>query len=263
MGQSPRANTPAEAARRARGKDPRYPEPQYIVREYMGGGIKPTTRIHPWPRVGDRFGELTVTGYELGAQGGLKAIVVRCSCGAAEYSTAPASLRTGVTTRCNPCAKKKAGHWNKNYTGYARILPDDAHRRRLMGRISACIGRCHNPTDQNYHHYGGRGIKVYADWLEDRGKFLAYVITLPGWDRPKLDLDRKDNNKGYEPGNLRFVTHQHNVLNRRNVQKLEAIIRTKDAYIDQLLSFICAVLAENPGIRLGPERPPEPVYDPD
>jgi len=47
-------------------------------------------------------------------------------------------------------------------------------------------------------------------------------VGLPGWDNPDLELDRKDNEKGYKPENLQFSTHAQNCQNRRTVQRLQA-----------------------------------------
>jgi hypothetical protein len=138
-------------------------------------------------------------------------------------------LRKGASTRCNACAKKAAGYWRKQYHGYADICPDQAHRTRLLDRISACINRCGNPSDAGYRNYGGRGIKVFAPWLEDRRAFLAYLVTLPGWDNPILELDRTEVDGGYEPGNLRFITKQVNQANRRKVGRMQQRILDLEA----------------------------------
>ena len=131
------------------------------------------------------------------------------------------NFKTGKSTRCNFCAKLASQKTAKKYNKYAAILPDNMHRERLLNRISACIQRCHNPKSRVYHHYGGRGIFVHEPWREDRREFLRYLLTLEGWDRPYLQLDRIDNNKGYEPDNLRFISPQKNVRNRRKTKDLQ------------------------------------------
>ena len=180
-------------------------------------------RKHALPSVGDRFGELTVLGVERTKSGACNIDMVRvqCSCGAEPHLVQHYNLRKGKSTRCNVCAKKKAGYWRKQYHGYADICPDQGHRRRLLDRISACINRCRNPKDGGYRNYGGRGIKVFEPWIEDRKAFLAYLVTLEGWDNPKLELDRTDVNGDYAPGNLRFITKQQNNDNRRKVLTMQ------------------------------------------
>lgn len=96
-------------------------------------------------------------------------------------------------------------------------MPDDAHRERLLNRLSAIITRCRSKTSKSYKHYGGRGISCYEEWIENRSKFLEYIQTLPGWDDPQLDLDRIDNDGNYEPGNIRFASKSENNKNKRHV----------------------------------------------
>jgi hypothetical protein len=107
--------------------------------------------------------------------------------------------------------------------GYEAVCPDRTHRDRLLDRISAIIVRCTNPDSTTYPDYGGRGITVYPDWIADRVAFLRYLVGLSGWDQPELQLDRTDNSKGYEPGNLRFVTRSVNMSNKRKITAREVV----------------------------------------
>jgi hypothetical protein len=160
--------------------------------------------------------------------------LVQCSCGAEPHRVYDYNLRNGKSTRCNSCAKKKAGHWRKSFYAYADIVPDAAHRRRLLNRISACITRCHNPNDAGYASYGGRGIHVFEDWRqgsEGRRKFLGYLVTLTGWDIPKMDIDRIDVDQGYQPGNLRFISRRENCQNKRSMRAMQDRIVELEAHI--------------------------------
>jgi len=80
--------------------------------------------------------------------------------------------------------------------------------------LSEAIGRCHNPNHNRYNDYGGRGIFVHDEWRTEGGfqKFMEYVGPKPS---PELTLDRIDNDKGYEPGNLRWATRSEQQRNRR------------------------------------------------
>jgi hypothetical protein len=73
------------------------------------------------------------------------------------------------------------------------------------------IQRCTNPKNPAYHWYGGRGITVCERWLSS-ANFLADMGKRPS---PKHSLDRKDNGKGYEPGNCRWATVPEQLANRR------------------------------------------------
>ena len=59
--------------------------------------------------------------------------------------------------------------------------------------------------------------------MGDRVAFLRYLVGLQGWDQPELQLDRIDNNRGYEPGNLRFVTRSVNMANKRKITAREVV----------------------------------------
>jgi hypothetical protein len=160
---------------------------------------------------------------------------VQCSCGGPPHLVFDYNLRKGKSTRCNVCAKKQAGHWRKTFYKYAAICPDDAHRVRLLNRISAANIRCHSQTAKQYPGYGGRGIFVYEPWRKDKAAFLAYLLTLDGWDVPENDMDRIDVNKGYEPGNIRFIPAGENRgSNKRTVGEMQLRIFELEARIRYL-----------------------------
>ena len=129
------------------------------------------------------------------------------------------NFRTFKTTRCNRCAKTAAA--GKRYWKYIDAMPEDAHRTRLLNRLSAAITRCHNQNDEAYPNYGGRGVYVCDEWRSDRAAFLRYVRTLSGWDVPEYEMDRTDVNGGYDYGNIRFISRKENMLNKRRLQDLE------------------------------------------
>lgn len=80
--------------------------------------------------------------------------------------------------------------------------------------------RCYDPLSKNYKNYGSRGIKLYKPWHEYI-IFIQDLINLIG-RRPSKEysLDRIDNNKGYEPGNIRWATKIQQARNKRNVNKI-------------------------------------------
>lgn len=78
--------------------------------------------------------------------------------------------------------------------------------------------RCLNPNHQAFSYYGGRGITVCPEWIESFEAFFAHVGRRPS---RRHSLDRIDNERGYEPGNVRWATAREQANNRRPARKVE------------------------------------------
>jgi hypothetical protein len=75
--------------------------------------------------------------------------------------------------------------------------------------------RCTNPNNQQYHDYGGRGIRVCDEWMNS---FEAFYRDMGQKPSPEHTLDRKENNSDYEKNNCRWATMVEQQSNtRRNV----------------------------------------------
>lgn len=97
------------------------------------------------------------------------------------------------------------GYCSKHYQKFT-LTPE-----RLAWR--GMKNRCYKTENVAYKNYGGRGITVCDEWLNDFKAFHEYI-----GDRPskKYSVDRIDNECGYEPGNVRWATKYEQSANRRN-----------------------------------------------
>lgn len=77
------------------------------------------------------------------------------------------------------------------------------------------ISRCHDPNDKRYCYYGARGITVCERWRGEEGfaNFLADMGVRPSGMR---SIERKNNDKGYEPDNCVWSTYYVQCRNRRS-----------------------------------------------
>ena len=223
MGDAPRSDSQGETRDDPSLGGRRYAGARNPNGTWMAGVVRGSYKPYPFP-IGFQQGTLTVVDWSMHSKPNGRSAgwhpVVQCVCGwrgrVDRYN-----FKAGRTTRCNTCGKGAAEATRKKYWGYEAIVPDLELRQRLLNRIASCIARCHNPRAKAYQHYGGRGITVFAEWRTDRAAFLRYLLTLQGWDDPRRDIDRVDNNAGYEPGNLRFATRSENARNKRTVEELQ------------------------------------------
>lgn len=76
--------------------------------------------------------------------------------------------------------------------------------------------RCLNPNHPRYADWGGRGITVCDEWMNDPKAYIEYVEALEHYREDGYTLDRINNDQNYEPGNMRWATHSEQSLNQRH-----------------------------------------------
>ena len=81
--------------------------------------------------------------------------------------------------------------------------------------------RCLNPKNKGFKNYGGRGITMWPEWVNNYPAFRDHILYSIGpRPSPKYSIDRINNEGHYEPGNLKWSTQPQQRLNARNVSEL-------------------------------------------
>jgi hypothetical protein len=77
------------------------------------------------------------------------------------------------------------------------------------------ILRCYNENHHAYKNYGGRGIIICDEWLEEKDGFIKFYTwaTINGYEEG-LTIDRIDVDGNYEPSNCRWITLEEQVKNK-------------------------------------------------
>lgn len=150
--------------------------------------------------LGRRFGRLVCVDVAAGRGREGRALgLFLCDCG--KEKIAPIGrVRLGYVQSCG-C-----------YKGGAGIARTHGMRYSSEYRVwVAMIGRCHSPTHKDYPRWGACGITVCEEWRKSFDTFYSHIGPRP----PGTSIDRLDNAKGYEPGNVRWATAREQARNRK------------------------------------------------
>jgi hypothetical protein len=148
---------------------------------------------------------------------------LRCDCGnEIEHSV------DNLGTDANSC-----GCLRREQTAQRTYRHGDARhdsRSPLYRCWSGIKSRCFNPKNPYFKHYGGRGITVAAEWVDDYPAFRKFVAEELG-PRPKgCSIDRIENHDGYFPGNIQWATPSQQINNSRH----SIISKAVDAMVREL-----------------------------
>lgn len=104
------------------------------------------------------------------------------------------------------------------------------------------IQRCHNQHHPKWRYYGGRGLAVCPEW-HGRGGFALFFAHVGPRPSDQHEIDRIDNARGYEPGNVRWVTRVEQRRNMRSNVLLTLDGRTQcvTAWAEELGVDCCAL----------------------
>lgn len=85
--------------------------------------------------------------------------------------------------------------------------------------------RCNYPKSDHYRFYGARGITVCPEWEDSYEAFRDWAVESGYVDG--LTIERKDNDKGYNPDNCRFIPMRNQFYNTRRNHFVEYNGETK------------------------------------
>lgn len=161
--------------------------------------------------VGQKFGRLIVLSRAENSSTGFSMWNCRCDCGK-EKMVKGVSLVHGCSHSCGCLQKEIAARFfkqqsKKNIIPYSNT-PEYAAWRHMKLRCSPNNKKCRP-------NYFNRGIRVCQEWLEKDVGFSNFLQHIGKRPTSAHSVDRIDNNKGYEIGNVRWATRYQQVQNRR------------------------------------------------
>ena len=148
------------------------------------------------PLIGRRFGRLVVLKIDAPHH-----CLCRCDCGK-ETRVWKSNLYRNNTRSCGCLQNETQRRWS----GVSAKYPAEHSTWAKM------IRRCHNENAHNYRYYGGRGVIVCERWRKSFTNFLADLGPRPS---KAHSLERSNNNRNYEPGNVVWATKNEQANNTR------------------------------------------------
>ena len=154
---------------------------------------------------GTKFGKLTVlqeTEAHYWQKYRRRQFLCQCDCGK-QITVWVANLENGHTQSCG-CFKIERSHGR---------LTHGATHTRLHATWTNMLSRCRNPHNKGFKDYGGKGVRVCAEWLNFE-VFQSWALTHGYQDN--LTIERKDVFGNYEPSNCTWIPKSEQSRNRRS-----------------------------------------------
>lgn len=166
--------------------------------------------------IGLKFGRLTVINFSHTNKWREKVWKCKCDCG--NYTdVSTAKLRKGNTTSCG-CYREECVE-----RGLTRKYDIPAHNKKKATRLYTCWqdmrARCGNPKNKRYKNYGGKGVVVCNEWINNFENFQEWALSNGYSD--ELTLDRINVDGDYAPLNCRWTAIETQANNKTNCRYIE------------------------------------------
>lgn len=173
----------------------------------------------------------------------IRMIKVKCFCGSVFYPR-HGDVNQDKTKSCG-CTKSEVIRMTHTVHGYSK----DGKQTPLYSVWKAMKARCLNSKNKSYSDYGGRGISICSEWINNPKTFIDWALS-NGYSQG-LEIDRINNDGNYESSNCRWVNKNINTSNQRVIKKnnttgYKGVRRTRNSNI-----FYATIGVENKRIYLG------------
>ena len=150
---------------------------------------------------GQRFNHLVVIKRVPNDAHGIAKWECRCDCGKTTIVRGK-NLKTGAVKSCG-CLRHNATNKTHNMT-----------HTRIYQTWASMKSRCYNPKNRSYKDYGGRGIKVCGEWINNFECFYDWAVKSGYSD--SLTIERINVDGDYCPDNCKWLPKSEQANNRKS-----------------------------------------------
>ena len=154
-----------------------------------------------------------------------------------------------LVMRCNTCGRETttdSRNEAKERLQHKCMSCRSANRAKdhpLYATWSTIKQRIYNPNCKEYPLYGGRGIEMAEEWVNDFWMFVYHMGQKP---TPKHSIERIDNDWHYCPENCKWATQTEQCNNTRSVRRALGY-----SYRKKLNKYVAMISVNNKHIYLG------------